>query len=55
MRAVTVYILLDAIKLGTASLSLGVHYSCIVSIIRFILTESTKVAKLVVSKAVVES
>ena len=54
MRAVTVYILLDAIKLGTASLSLGVHYSCIVSIVGFILTESTKVAKLITSKVIVE-
>jgi hypothetical protein len=41
-------------KLGTASLSLGVYCSYIVSIVGFILIESTKVAELVVSKAVVE-
>jgi hypothetical protein len=41
-------------KLGTAGLSLGVHYSYIVSIVGFVLIESAKVAKLVVSKVVVE-
>jgi hypothetical protein len=54
VRAATVYILLDTIKLGTASLSLGVHYSYIVPTVGFILIESTKVAELVVSKVVVE-
>ena len=42
-------------KLGTAGLSLGVRYSYIVSIVGFILTELANIAKLVVSKAVVES
>ena len=42
-------------KLGTAGLSLGVRYSCTVSTVGFILTESAKVAELVVSKVVVES
>jgi hypothetical protein len=55
MRAATVYTLLDTMKLGTASLSLGVRYSYTVPIVGFILIESTKVAKLVVSKVVVES
>ena len=41
-------------KLGTASLSLGVYYSYIVSIVGFILIESAKVAELVASKVVVE-
>jgi hypothetical protein len=41
-------------KLGTAGLSLGVRCSYTVSIVRFILIESAKVAKLVVSKVVVE-
>ena len=54
IKAATVYTLLDAIKLRTASLSLRVHYSYIVSIVRFILIESAKVAKLVVSKVVTE-
>ena len=55
VRAATVHTLLDAMKLGTASLSLGVRYSCAVSTAGFILTESTKVAKLVVSKVAAES
>ena len=54
VRAATVYTLLDTMKLGTAGLSLGVHCSCTVSIAGFILTESAKVAKLVVSKVVTE-
>jgi hypothetical protein len=54
VRATTVYILLNTIKLGTAGLSLGVHGSYIVSIVGFILIESTIVAKLVASKVVVE-
>jgi hypothetical protein len=53
--ATTVYILLSTMKLGTAGLSLGVYYFYIVSIVGFILIESAKVAKLVVSKVVVES
>jgi hypothetical protein len=52
--AAIVYILLSTIKLETASLSLGVRYSYIVSIVGFILIESAKVAKLVASKVVVE-
>jgi hypothetical protein len=55
VRAATVYILLDTIKLGTAGLSLGVRGSCIVSIVGFILIESTIVAELVASKVVAES
>jgi len=55
VRAATVYTLLDTIKLGTAGLSLGVRGSCIVSTVGFILIESTIVAELVASKAVVES
>jgi hypothetical protein len=52
--AATVYILLNTIKLGTAGLSLGVHYSYTVSTVGFILIESAKVAELVASKVVVE-
>jgi hypothetical protein len=55
VRAAIVYTLLDTIKLGTASLSLGVYYSYVVPIVGFILIESIKVAELVVSKVVAES
>ena len=55
VRAATVHTLLDAMKLGTASLSLGVRCSCAVSTAGFILTESAKVAELVASKVAVES
>ena len=54
MRAAIVYILLNTIKVETASLSLEIYYFYIVSIIGFILIESAKVTKLVVSKVVVE-
>ena len=53
--AATVYTLLDAVKLGTASLPLRVRCSCTVSTAGFILTESAKVAELVASKAAAES
>ena len=55
VRAATVHTLLDAMKLGTAGLSLGVHGSCTVSTAGFILTESAIVAELVASKAAAES
>jgi hypothetical protein len=42
-------------KLGTAGLSLGVHSFYVVSIVGFILIESTIVAELVASKAAAES
>jgi hypothetical protein len=54
VRAIIVYILLNTIKLRIAGLSLGVYSFYIVSIVRFILIESTIVTKLVVSKVVVE-
>jgi hypothetical protein len=53
--AATVHTLLDAVKLGTASLPLRVRCSCTVSIVGFILTESADVAKLVASEAAAES
>ena len=54
MRATIVYILLNTIKLEIASLSLKVYYFYIVSIVEFILIELANIAKLVVSKVVVE-